>query len=308
MELNLPSPLEQIELSFPGFAKRKVYLKRDDLIHSEWSGNKWRKLKLNVANFKAGKYDAILSFGGAYSNHISALAAVGRQAGIPTIGIIRGDELTAESNETLRAANAAGMQLCFVTREEYSWRYEKDYKQILRDRYGNVLVVEEGGANFHGVMGCTEIVTEVEAEIQPDTYILASGTGTTAAGILFATAANVISVPVFKNGAFIRDEIRDLLYYSGASDSEIEEMLTRLYLATDYHFGGYGKSNDHLLQLMNTFYQETEVPTDHIYTGKMIAALIGLTAKESDWLGQEIVAIHTGGIQGNSTVQDKLKF
>ena len=304
---NENTPIEKLELSALSGLDVELWLKRDDLIHEEISGNKWRKLKLNIEKAKAGKYDGILTFGGAYSNHISATAAAGKALGIVTIGIIRGEELHAESNETLRNAAANGMQLVFVTREEYSWRYEKDYEYSLRNRFGNVLVIGEGGANFHGVMGCTEIVAELDNE--PDYFILPAGTGTTAAGILMAAEkAKVIAVPVFKKGDFIRDEIRELLYYAGLDDETIEEKLAQLKLATDYHFGGYGKFTPELIAFLNETHKKTGIELDQIYTGKMFYTLCdwvnkGLIAPESS-----VVAIHTGGLQGTSSIREQLIY
>lgn len=307
LNLNLPSPIELV--NHPLFKAQGVHvqLKRDDLIHPEISGNKWRKLKLNIEKAKAGKYEGILTFGGAYSNHISATAAAGKALGIATIGIIRGEELNAESNDTLRNAAANGMQLVFVTREEYSWRYEKDYEYSLRNRFGNVLVICEGGANFHGVMGCTEIVAELERE--PDYFILPAGTGTTAAGILIAAEkAKVIAVPVFKKGDFIRDEIRELLYYSGLDDVTIDEKMAQLELATEYHFGGYGKFTPELIAFLNETHKKTGIELDQIYTGKMFYALCDWVNKGQIAPESSVVAIHTGGLQGTSSIREQLIY
>ncbi len=306
MDVKLPSPVIPLENELFTSKGLTVNVKRDDLIHPVISGNKWRKLKLNIEKYKAKKYEGIVTFGGAYSNHISAVAAVGRALNIPTIGIIRGAELNKTTNATLQQAHADGMQLQFVTREEYSWRYEMDYKHQLRTKFGNVLVIEEGGANFHGVMGCAELVGEVDKE--PDYYCLAAGTGTTTAGILFASSKKVLVVPVFKKGDFIRDEIKDLLYYTGLTDEELEETMSRLTLATDYHFGGYGKSNQQLIDFMNEFYKTSSIPTDHIYTAKLFYALMDLVEKNEFEEGSNLLAIHTGGLQGNASIKNKLIF
>lgn len=307
LNLNLPSPLEELYSDLFSDKNVQVYLKRDDLIHAEISGNKWRKLKLNIERFHAGKYDSMLTFGGAYSNHISATAAVGRELGIPTIGIIRGEELTPESNETLKAAKENGMQLHFVSREEYGLRYEKDYKYELREQFGNTLVIEEGGANYYGLVGCTEIISEVP--FKPDYYILACGTGTTAAGLLFgAENEKIIGVPVFKKGDFIRDEINQLLEYAGLSDEEMIEKNELLSLETDYHFGGYGKYNDELMQFINETYQNFQIKFDQIYTAKMFFALCDLIKQGRIEEGARVMAIHTGGLQGLSSVAEKLIF
>ncbi|NOQ70497.1 MAG: pyridoxal-phosphate dependent enzyme [Crocinitomix sp.] len=306
-KLNLPSKLELIDYELFNSFNIKCYIKRDDQIHGEISGNKWRKLNLNIEKYKQGKYDGILTFGGAYSNHIHATAAVGRDAGIPTIGIIRGQELTTTSNATLKAAADAGMQLIFVNREEYSWRYERDYKELLRRQHGNVLVIEEGGANYLGLMGCTAIVAEID--IEPDYYILASGTGTTAAGVLLAVnSEKVISVPVLKKGDFIRDEISSLLTIAGLGEDEIAEKMQQLTLATNYHFGGYGKFNETLISFINEVYKDTGIKLDQVYTGKMFYALCDLVKKGEIPDGSTVVVVHTGGLQGTSSIAELLHF
>ena len=304
---NLPSPLEKIDLSFFREFQINVWIKRDDLIHSEVSGNKWRKLKLNLEKFKQGRYDALLTFGGAYSNHIAATAALGRIMGVKTIGIIRGEELTAQSNATLSKAEADGMNLQFVSREEYSWRYETDYKNELRARYGNCWIVEEGGANFYGMMGCTEIIGELEH--QADYIILPAGTGTTAAGLLMAeNRAKIIAVPVLAKGDFLREEMMSLLRYGGFSEEDIEEKNEQLILPTEFAFGGYGRSTPELIDFMNQIYQESSLKLDQVYTGKMFFALHELIKTGIIIKNSTVVALHTGGLQGNHSIKDSLIF
>lgn len=306
-KLKIPSSLELLDYELFNSFGVKCYIKRDDQIHPEISGNKWRKLSLNIEKYKQSKYEALLTFGGAYSNHIHATAALGRDMEIPTIGIIRGEELTQDSNATLKAAAEAGMQLVFVSREEYSWRYERDYKELLRRKYGNVLVIEEGGANYLGVIGCTAIVSEID--INPDYYILPSGTGTTAAGVLMGVdEQKVISVPVFKKGDFIRDEIANLLLISGLGELEVSEKLNDLHLATNYAFGGYGKFNQTLIDFINQVYTETGLKLDQIYTGKMFYALCDMVKSGEIPSGSTVVAIHTGGLQGTSSIANQLVF
>ncbi len=304
---NLPSPLQ--ELNYPLFKRHDVtvLVKRDDLIHAEISGNKWRKLKLNFEKYAHGRYDAVVTFGGAYSNHIAATAALAKLYNMPSIGIIRGEELTPYSNETLKTAQLNGMQLNFVTREEYSWRYEDDYKHELRNRFGNALIIEEGGANFHGMMGCTEIISEIT--IRPDYYFLASGTGTTAAGLLMAeNNAKIVVVPALSSGDFLRQDILELLRYGGLTEEDLIEKSEQLTLLSAYSFGGYGKVTDELITFMNTFYEATQLPLDQIYTAKLFYALCALIEKGEIPKGAKIVALHTGGLQGNHSIQDKLIY
>ncbi|MFK8038738.1 MAG: 1-aminocyclopropane-1-carboxylate deaminase/D-cysteine desulfhydrase [Crocinitomicaceae bacterium] len=307
MLFNIPSPLLQIHLPISQASNIEVWMKRDDLIHSEISGNKWRKLKFNIEKFKQGQYDAILTFGGAFSNHIAATAFAGKELNIPTIGIIRGEELNQNSNSTIQAAHQNGMDLHFVSRTKYKERYEKIYWTELRNRFGNILIIEEGGANFHGLLGCSEVVSELPFE--PDYILTAAGTGTTSAGLLFTCdKSEIISVPVLKKGTFIKDEIKELLYYSGLSGGDINLKLNQLKLETRFHFGGYGKSNHVLIDFMNAFYEQTKIPLDHIYTAKMVYAFTELVKESYFKKGSKVVLLHTGGLQGNVSISNQLKY
>lgn len=295
--LTIPSPLQKIEDLIYDKHQLEVFVKRDDLIHLEISGNKWRKLKYNFEKFKSGKYDAVLTFGGAYSNHIAATAAAGRMFHIPSIGIIRGEELNETSNATLSKANADGMNLVFVSREIYDQRYERIYHEELRREFGNVLIIEEGGANFLGAQGVAELVQEIAFE--PDYLYTAAGTGTTAAGLLLGTkTSKIIAVAALKNGSFLIDEIGKILYYSFFDDELVADYLKRLTLETEYHFGGYGKYTDELLDFMQSWKVKTGIALEQVYTAKMIYAF------EQDILANKIkpnskvVLLHTGGLQG----------
>ena len=304
---NLPSPLQKV--NHPLFNKKglELYIKRDDLIHPEISGNKWRKLKFNIEKLKAGKYDGVLTFGGAYSNHIAATAATGKLLSVKTIGIIRGDELTPQSNQTLIQAQKNGMQLVFVSRAKYAERYERLYHETLRAEYGNVLVVNEGGANFHGVLGCAEILNEMD--FTPDYIYSASGTGTTVAGLLLSsTQTKIVSVPVFKNGGFIKNDVIDLLKQFALDEDTLKSKIDLLSLNLDSHFGGYGKFNDELIDFINEFYKITQIKLDQIYTGKMMFALMEDIKQNKFKQGDKIVALHTGGLQGLSSIKDRLLF
>lgn len=292
--MKLPSPLQQIKSTLFDEKELEVFIKRDDLIHPVISGNKWRKLKHNIEKFKQGKFDKLLTFGGAYSNHIAATARAGKELGISTIGIIRGDELSEESNQTLSQAFQDGMQLVFTKREEYQLRDEKYYHEELRRRHGHVLIIPEGGSNFYGVMGCQEIGKEFD--VNPVYIITACGTGTTAAGLLL-NQTKVIGVSVLKGGDFLKDNIRQLLS-NILVDEELDETLNRFDLKLDYHFGGYAKNNDDLIDFMKSVKSEFNIPLDHVYTGKMFFALIDLIKEDHFPKGAKIVALHTGGLQG----------
>lgn len=307
LDFNLPSPLEAIE--HPLFSEKevKVQIKRDDLIHPEISGNKWRKLNLNVAKFKQGKYQAILSFGGAYSNHIAALAHLTKVLAIPTIGIIRGDELCTTSNETLKKAHEDGMQLIFISREKYRFRYEKWYWEELRNEFGNVLIIEEGGANYLGVLGCAKIMNEIN---NPVDYILAPmGTGTTIAGLVFQNiSSKIIGIPAFKNGDFLEADIIELLTFCGLSNEDVQDKMNALHIENRFHLGKYGKVNSTLIDFVNALYLQSNLKLDLIYTGKMMFAFFELLKADYFERGSNIVLIHTGGMQGNKAFQDELLF
>lgn len=303
----LPSPLQKINHPICEQFGVELFVKRDDLIHSEISGNKWRKLKFNVEKFKQNKYDSILTFGGAYSNHIAATASSGNALGIPTIGIIRGDELNENSNATLKRASENGMRLVFVSRSMYSERYERIYHEELRAEFGNSLIVNEGGANYHGVLGCGEILSEIN--FVPDYIYSASGTGTTVAGLLLSSkTTKVISVPVFKSGGFIRDDVKGLLNQFQLGDELLNDKMSLLDLSLEHHFGGYGKFNQTLIDFINDFYKETNLKLDQIYTGKMMFALLEDIKQGKFNIGEKIIALHTGGLQGLSSIKDELDF
>jgi 1-aminocyclopropane-1-carboxylate deaminase len=303
----IPSPLQKIEIPLTIEKGVNLYIKRDDLIHPNISGNKWRKLKFNFEKFKQNKYDSVLTFGGAYSNHIAATAAAGNLLGIKTIGVIRGEELSFDSNSTLLEAHNNGMELVFVSRSKYAERYERIYHEELRNIYGNTLIINEGGANFHGVLGCIEITQEIS--INADYLYLASGTGTTTAGLLIGSKkTKIVSVPVFKNGGFIKDEVITLLNQFQLQQDELKEKTSLLTLNLDCHFGGYGKFNSELIDFINSFYESTNIKLDQIYTAKMMYALMQDLKHDKFKAGDKIVALHTGGLQGLNSISDQLKF
>ena len=245
-------------------------MKRDDLIHPEVSGNKWRKLKHYVE--KAKGRDGIVTFGGAYSNHIAATAAVGKLLGLETIGIIRGDELDPSSNPTLSKAQADGMKLLFVTREEYGFRDQLAYHKQIKQEYGNVVVIPEGGSGYEGIVGATEII---KGQDDFDLVAVSCGTGTTLTGILISlgTHQHVMGFSALK-GVRIEEEVRRMIgdYFL---DKSIEDDYQDGYSIFDeYHFGGYAKVDAELIDFMRSFYKHTNIKLDPVYTGKMMFGLI----------------------------------
>ncbi|MBN4077514.1 pyridoxal-phosphate dependent enzyme [bacterium AH-315-C20] len=323
MEFKLKTPSITQRLDDPLFQDHEltVDIKRDDQIHPIISGNKWRKLKLNLKKCQTEKYDGILTFGGAYSNHLRATAHAAYIFGLKSIGIVRGDELSPptlpgrqaggqagpESNSTLTGCAEDGMELIFCKREEYELRNEKYYEEELRRRHGNYLIVPEGGANYLGVLGCMDIQDELTHNY--DHIVLAGGTGTTAAGLLYGNQhAKIHLVSVLKGGDFLKDNIVNLLHECGMLPIESAEVMQNLILHTDFHFGGYARYNDELISFMNDFYKATEVPLDQVYTAKMVYAFYDLVKAGTFESESRILLIHTGGLQGTVVLSDRLIY
>lgn len=297
----LPSPLEEITL--PLFKEKglTVYVKRDDLIHPEISGNKWRKLKYNLQEADKQKLKTLLTFGGAYSNHIAASAAVGKLFDRNIIGVIRGEE-TLPLNPTLQQATEDGMQLFYASRSEYKKKNSTNFIELLKQVFGDFYLIPEGGGNKLGVKGCQDIVTEIDEDFD---YILTDcGTGATLAGICNALTGKqkVIGIPVLKGGEFIEDEVKTLL------EDDYLNVKDKLELQTAYHFGGYAKYTMELIDFMRDFYTKTKIKTDPIYTGKLFYAFMDLVKKNHFPQGSKIVVVHTGGLQGISGFEERFGF
>ena len=270
----------------------QLFIKREDQIHPLVSGNKFRKLKYNLKEALDQKKTTLLTFGGAFSNHILATAIAGKSTGFKTIGIIRGDELgvdlekTFASNSTLRNASKHGMQFDFVSRETYRNKTSIEFTEILQKKYGDFYCIPEGGTNSLAVKGCEEILTKEDSQFD---YICSCvGTGGTISGII-NNAKNhqkVLGFPALK-GDFLENEI--LKYAKKQENWE---------LIKEYHFGGYGKYTDELIHFINRFKSETDIPLDPIYTGKMMFGIVDMIKKNRFLNGSKILIIHSGGLQG----------
>ena len=283
-----------INIEFPN--EITLHIKREDLIHPFISGNKFRKLKYNLLQAKAEEKSKLLTFGGAFSNHIAALAYAGKENNLETIGIIRGDELESKisENPTLTFAQNCGMKFEFVTREVYKTKASNAFIEDLKGRYGDFYLVPEGGTNSLAVKGCEEILTDEDYDF---THICcAIGTGGTISGLINSAKSNqkIIGFPALK-GDFLSDDIRKF-----AKNSNWEVQL-------DYHFGGYAKINEELIRFINDFYKQTNIPLDPIYTGKMMFGIVDLINKGYFPKGAKILAIHTGGLQGIEGMNNNLK-
>ena len=266
----------------------ELTIKREDKNHPYVSGNKLRKLKYNIFEAQRQGKAALLTFGGAYSNHIAATAAAGKAMGMRTIGVIRGDELASQINvnPTLKFSQSLGMEFLFVTREAYRHKTELSFLEDLRQRYGSeVYIVPEGGTNELAVRGTEEILTEADEAY--DVICTAVGTGGTIAGLINASADHqtVLGFPAL-NGKFLEEVIKG---YTAK---------TNWQLIHDYNFGGYAKVNDELIEFLNNFNSLTKIPLDPIYVGKMIFAIFALAKQCYFKQGTKVLAIHTGGLQG----------
>lgn len=276
--------------------KVSVFIRREDLIHPIVSGNKFRKLKYNLLQAKLENQETLLTFGGAFSNHIAALAYAGKEQGFKTIGIIRGDELESKifENPTLKFAQECGMQFKFITRESYRRKTETEFIENLKYEFGNFYLVPEGGTNEFAIKGCEEILTKEDT--QYDFVCCSIGTGGTISGIINSILPHqkVLGFPALK-GDFLNEEIRKFVR------NENWELIT------EYHFGGYGKVNPELIAFINHFFEENKIPLDPVYTAKMVFGVMDLISKNYFPENSKILLIHTGGIQGIAGMNLKLK-
>jgi len=295
------------EVHIPELIDRNItlFVKRDDLIHELVSGNKWRKLKYNIAEAIHLKKSGILTFGGAYSNHLLATASACNLAGLNSVGIVRGEELTADSNETLRQCQKLGMKLQFVSRDEYSLKDEKQYLEELQLQFPGFYIVPEGGSNYLGVIGCQEILKECNQQF--DIVVLAVGTATTAAGVLLSAGSEqeVWAVPVLK-GFSVKENIHQNLRKFAFEEDLIQDYLLQIIELNNYHFGGYAKYNNEIIDFIERAYKEWSIPLDPVYTGKAFFALVN-EIKEKDLKNRKILFIHTGGLQGSKVIFEKEK-
>jgi 1-aminocyclopropane-1-carboxylate deaminase len=270
----------------------QIWVKRDDLIDPYISGNKWRKLKYILLDAKAKQKTHLVTFGGAYSNHLVATAAAGAINDLKTTAFVRGEDVT---NEMLMLCKLFGMQLIFVDREQYRQK-ELLFNQYFKDD-GQAYFIGEGGASEEAVYGCAEIINELTETY--DYIFCAAGTGTTGAGLLrgintakLATQLHVI--PVLKGGDFISTEI-----------ARYEKDTCKLHIHTDYHFGGYAKTTPELIEFIKAFTANTGLLIDPVYTAKMFYAIYDLINKGHLKKDAKILAIHTGGLLGMLGMKEK---
>ncbi len=287
---------QSIQIPLLDELKVSLSIKREDLIHPTITGNKFRKLRYNIQKAKKDGLDCLLTFGGAYSNHILATALAGKEYGLRTIGIIRGEEIAEkwEQNPTLLTAHKAGMEFQFITRDEYLKKATKAFESKLLAEFGKIYILPEGGTNELAVKGCEEILNEDDTTFD---YICCSvGTGGTLAGLINSALPHqrVIGFPALK-GDFLQ---KDICKFVSKDNWELQ---------SEYHFGGYARVSVELISFINEFKQATQIQLDPIYTGKMLYGIIELVKKNYFEPQTSILAIHTGGIQGIAGVNAKMK-
>jgi 1-aminocyclopropane-1-carboxylate deaminase len=289
-------PITEINLSHFNISGHSLSIKREDILHPFVSGNKFRKLKYNIIAAQEKDQNTLLTFGGAFSNHIVAVAAAGKELGLKTIGVVRGEELENKisENPTLSFAQNCGMELHFISREAYRTKDETEFINNLKQKFGDFYLLPEGGTNALAVKGCEEILSE---ETNSYDYICVPvGTGGTMAGLVKASneGQKVIGFSALK-GIFQSSEIAK---YTSKTNFEITD---------NYCFGGYGKIDSELIRFINDFKKKTNIPLDPIYTGKMMYGIMDLLKKGYFKENSRIFAVHTGGLQGVSGMNLKLK-
>lgn len=294
IDLPIYSPVE--EIFDPLFSSKgiQLFIKRDDMIHPYISGNKWRKLKYILLEAKKLNKNHLVTFGGAYSNHLLATACAAAKFGFRSTGIVRGEEL---QNETLLLCRLFGMQLIFEDRKSYRNKPELFLKHFEHDP--KAYFIDEGGSGSLAVIGCSELIDELTDVY--DHLFCTAGTGTTATGILSGLQKNSVHtkthiIPVLKGANFLRKEIENQT--NGAS----------FEFHSDYHFGGYAKTSDELLSFIKKFSTSNGILIDPVYTGKMFYSIYDLISKNHFASGSKILAIHTGGVTGILGMADRFKF
>jgi 1-aminocyclopropane-1-carboxylate deaminase len=287
------TPVLEVKWKIAEQAGIRLLVKREDLNHPFISGNKWWKLKYNLEEAKLEKKDTLLTFGGAFSNHIYATAAAAHELGLRSMGVIRGEE-TLPLNSTLTFVKSQGMKLHYVSREEYRKKEEEDFIGRLRTQFGNFYLIPEGGTNELAVRGCAEFGSKLLREISFDHVCLPVGTGGTMAGVISGMKGQkqIVGISVLKNGEFLNSEIRNLLK---AETTHYENWR----LLTSYHHGGYAKVTKELTDFIDQMWQDHHLPLDHVYSAKLFWALKEEINRGSFERGSTVLALHTGGLQGS---------
>ncbi len=282
-----------VDLNLPVASEKGVRLliKREDLNHPTVSGNKWWKLKYNLVEALRQQKSTLLTFGGAYSNHIYAVAAAANDLKLSSIGIIRGEE-SKPINPTLDFAAKMGMHLHFVSRETYRQKQEQEFVESLHNSFGDFFLIPEGGTNAFAIKGAAEFADKLKS-IQFDHLFVPIGTGGTFAGLIAGFAGDRLlnGVPILKLGENLADEVGSLITSAGY------EIHANWNLLRGYEFGGYAKTTDELMAFIRTMKYQYNLPLDHVYTGKMLFGVVREISAGAFPRGTTILAVHTGGLQ-----------
>ena len=288
------SRVEQFAFHKQNNSNEMLFVKRDDLIHDEISGNKFRKLKYNIESARMHGCDTIKSFGGAFSNHLLALASLGKIEGINTIGVVRGDELNEQSNKLLERCADLGMRLEFVSRSQF--KVAKSLNGVVDDP--STFCVPEGGANREGVLGCEDIINETTNDY--DYIVVAQGTCATSLGIYSAMSykSRLVVVPVLKGF----DAIGEMQILARKAGIYFDR--NRVDVLDQYHFGGYAKTTTELDLFIASFNSQSQFIVEPTYTGKTLYALNEFLAKQEGT--KKVLFVHTGGLyhfkNGNTAI------
>lgn len=279
---------QQVPYQHIEYRHQRISIKRLDLIHPQISGNKFFKLKYNLLAARQQGFEKVLTFGGAYSNHIAATAFAAHQFGFQSLGMIRGEELAQRPlNPTLATAQQFGMQLEFISRNAYRQKDQPDFLQRLQQQYPDFYLIPEGGTNALAVQGCREILTAEDAQF--DLICCAVGTGGTFAGLIEASQQHqqLLGFSALK-GDFLTHEVAQLT------------TKRNWRILDDYCCGGYAKTTPELIQFIQSFEQRYNIPLEQVYTGKMLRGIFDLIDQDKIGPDQKILLIHTGGLQGRA--------
>ena len=306
MNSNKKTPL--IKLTDPLFEAHKitVYMKREELNHPHIQGNKWHKLTFNLQAATEQHKTTLLTFGGAYSNHIAATAVAAQELGFKSIGIIRGEELARypeKWSHTLQQAAQHGMTFQFITRTAYRQKSTPSVLKQLQSDYPEAYIIPEGGSNALAVKGFEPLMQHIETQCPNWTHLLSAvGTGSTLAGLIkyapfkdynsketHSNLRTILGIPVLKQGDYLKPQIQTWLGETPAHPWK---------LLTDYHCGGYAKTSEPLLRRMQAFEQTFDIPLDPVYTAKMVYAFYDQLKQGTFKPGSKVILLHTGGLQG----------
>jgi 1-aminocyclopropane-1-carboxylate deaminase len=283
---------EEISSTLLKEKKVRLFIKRIDAIHQHISGNKWYKLKYNLLEAKKQNKNTLITFGGAYSNHIAATASAAKENNFRSIGIIRGEEHL-PLNPTLKFAKEQGMEIHYISRAEYKLKNTEEFIDNLKEKFGDFYLIPEGGTNELAIKGTAEIISENDTQ---DFICCAVGTGGTISGIINASnpLQKVIGFPAIKGFELLQKDVESW------TDKKNFELIN------NYVYGGYAKTTKQLIDFINEFYLAHHIPLDAVYTGKMMMGIMDLVAKDYFPKGSSILAIHTGGLQGNKGMSERL--